>query len=52
MRISELRVLNIRVFDDEKIVYEGMCENTPAEYMNQEIRITKTGNPVEIEIIK
>ena len=51
MKINELRLLNIKIFDNGEIVYEGMSENTPTEYKDVPIKIIATGNVVELEIL-
>lgn len=51
MKINELRLLNIKIFDNGEVVYEGMSENTPTEYKEIPIKIITTGNVVELEIL-
>ena len=51
MKINELRLLNIKIIDNNNIVYEGKSEDTPTEYKDVPIRIINTGNIVEVEVI-
>ena len=51
MKISELRLLNIKMFDKGKVIYEGMSEDTPTQYKEIPVKITSTGNTVELEIL-
>ena len=49
--INELRLLNIKIIDNNNIVYEGMTEDAPAEYKDIPVKIISTGNIIEIEVI-
>ena len=51
MRIDGLRLLYIKIIDDGKIIYEGMCEDAPEEYKNKEIKKINNCNPMEIELL-
>lgn len=51
MKINQLRLLNIRIFDNGEVVYEGMTEDTPPQYIDVPIKIIETGNTVEVEIL-
>ena len=51
MKINELRLLNIKIIDNNNIVYEGMTEDAPAEYRDVPVKIISTGNIIEIEVI-
>lgn len=52
MKITEMRLLNIRIFDEDKIVYEGMTEDVPLQYKEVPVNIVSTGNVIDVKIIK
>jgi len=41
MTIKEFRLLDIDVYDGEKLVYSGACEAAPEEMKNSQIKIIK-----------
>lgn len=52
MTIKEFNLLKIRVFNDENIVYEGMCEDAPEDLKKKQIKIDGIdGKIVKIKLI-
>ena len=52
MKITEFNLLEIDVYDGDKLVYNGMCEDAPDELKNKEIRIEKMqGKKLIIKIV-
>lgn len=39
MTVKDFSFLKIKLFDGDNIVYEGMCEDTPEEFKNKDIKI-------------
>jgi hypothetical protein len=50
MTIKEFNLLEIDVYEGEKLIYNGMCENAPDELKNRQIKIE--GNEGKKLIIK
>lgn len=51
MNISSFRLLNIRIFENGEIIYEGLSEDVPTEYKESPIKIIGTGKTVDVELI-
>ena len=41
MKITDLNLLEVDIFDGEKIVYSGMCDEVPEEIKQRNIKIDK-----------
>ena len=41
MKITDLNLLEVDVFDGEQIVYSGMCDEVPDELQQRSIKIDK-----------
>ena len=53
MTINDLKLLDVRVFDDENIIYEGKCEDTPEDIAKQTIIVLGLhGTMMEVRLEK
>lgn len=48
--INQMRLLDIRVFDNDKIVYEGPVENIPEEIGKWRYSKAEKMNPIELYV--
>lgn len=48
--INQMRKIDIRVFDNEKIVYEGPVEDVPEEIGKWRYSEVKKMNPIELYV--
>ena len=39
MTINDLKLLNVKVYDGENIIYEGKCEDVPVEISKLSIEV-------------
>lgn len=39
MTIKEFNLLQIEVYDNDKVIYKGMCEDAPEELKEKQIKI-------------
>lgn len=44
MTIKEFNLLEIDVYDGDKIIFNGMCEDAPEALKQKQIKILKTEN--------
>ena len=52
MTIKEFNLLEIIVYDNEKEIYRGMCEDAPDELKNRQIKIEgNEGKALKIKLI-
>lgn len=53
MTIKEFRLLKISVFDGEKEIYSGMCEDAPDNLKDEQIKIEGMENKtLKVKIVK
>ena len=53
MTINDLKLLNVKVYDGENIIYEGKCEDVPEEISKLSIEVLNLhGTIMEVRIIK
>lgn len=50
MRVNSLRLLHIKIIENEQEVYDGMSEDVPPEYRDKEIKSLNGNNPMILEI--
>ena len=52
MTTKEIHLLNLRVYDGEKVVYEGISEEVPKEISDKQIKIDKlVDKTLEVKIV-
>lgn len=53
MTIKEFNLLEIDIYDENKLIYNGMCENAPEELKNMQIKIQgNEGKKIIVQLIK
>ena len=53
MTINDLKLLEVKVYDGENVVYEGKCEDAPEEINKLSIEVLNLhGTIMEVRIIK
>ncbi len=51
MKITDLNLLEIDLFDGDKLVYNGMCEDIPDIYKDKKIKIKSIdGKKIQLEL--
>ena len=52
MTVKDFNLLEIDMFENDKLIYSGMCEDVPAELKDKQIRIKDIDNKkLIVEII-
>lgn len=52
MTINDLKLLDVKVYDGENIIYEGKCEDAPEDIAKKSINVIKLhGTKMEVSII-
>ena len=44
MTIKDFNLLEIDVYDGDKLIYNGMCEDAPEELKDKQVRVRKIDN--------
>ena len=51
MKIGDLNLLEVDIYDGENLIYNGMCEDVPENIKSQHIKITRIdGKKLILEI--
>lgn len=51
MKITDLNLLEIDLYDGKTLIYNGMCENVPDEFKTKKIKIVGIdGKKLKLEI--
>lgn len=53
MKITDFNLLKIDVYNEDEIIYSGMCEDAPDELKKEQIEIIKIqGKKLEVKLKK